>query len=307
MKKKISKIAFFFCLPIVTFLTLGIFLVNGLVSGLASALSGNGGGYFVGSGSSFNISGNATLSGNSATNGGGVYVSNGGTLDMGEILRVDKDGNYSKTGDYVFLGSYPKTIKADTVSVDENNVDENGYFLGSDGERYAKFTANPYDSYSFSNGESINSGTSYFFKVEPIKWKILAIENGEALLLSETIVDSHRFSNTTEVKTVDGKTIYPNNYKESKIRTWLNSYFFNKAFSKNEQSVILTTVRKRQWTNRTFMPVKTQTTRCFCCHIKICKTRIMVSHGTKILQDLKRQQTMPWRTMATNHLPMRQH
>ena len=66
-------------------------------------------------------------------------------------------------------------------------------------------------------------------EIEPIKWRILSEENGEALLLSEYILDAHRF---------DKKS---NNYKDSEIRKWLNNEFYNKAFNENEKQIILTT------------------------------------------------------------------
>ena len=65
-------------------------------------------------------------------------------------------------------------------------------------------------------------------EIEPIKWRILSEENGEALLLSEYILDAHRFDEES------------NNYKDSEIRKWLNNDFYNKAFNDNEKQIILT-------------------------------------------------------------------
>lgn len=67
------------------------------------------------------------------------------------------------------------------------------------------------------------------FKVEPIKWRVLDINNGEALLLSEKILDAHMFAEES------------NNYADSEIRRWLNNEFYNKAFNKEEKSRIVTT------------------------------------------------------------------
>ena len=66
-------------------------------------------------------------------------------------------------------------------------------------------------------------------EIEPIKWRILSEENGEALLLSEYILDAHRFDPSK------------NNYKNSEIRKWLNNDFYNKAFKEDEKQLILTT------------------------------------------------------------------
>ncbi len=67
------------------------------------------------------------------------------------------------------------------------------------------------------------------FKVQPIKWRILDINNGEALILSEKILDARIF---------DKKT---NNYKNSEIRKWLNEDFYNQAFNEDEKLKIITT------------------------------------------------------------------
>ncbi len=67
------------------------------------------------------------------------------------------------------------------------------------------------------------------FKVEPIKWRVLEINNGQALLFAERILDVHRF----DIKT--------NNYANSEIRKWLNEEFYNKAFNEEEKSRILIT------------------------------------------------------------------
>ncbi len=229
MRKKVSKFAFLFCLPVVVFMTLAIFLVSGLASGYVSAVSGNGGGFFVRSSSKLELNGGTTITGNSATNGGGVYVDDGGELTI---------------GDYVYFGSYPKTYQSDT-SVITNTTDENGYYLGTDGNRYAKISANLYNSsYVFNDGTTIVSGKKYYFKVEPIKWRILKTENGKALLLCEEIITAMWF---------DDLTSYSNNYANSEIRAYLNGYsttygssylnngFLQTAFTTAEQNSILTT------------------------------------------------------------------
>ena len=171
-----------------------------------------------------------------------------------QYTRVEENG-YS----YVYFGSYPQTIKASNVTVDESKYKTNQaggkYYLGSDGEYYAKFTANPYQSsYVFSDGTTIVSGTSYYFKVEPIKWRILSEDNGQAIILAELILDAHQFYSSESDRTIDGKTIYANNYKYSDIRSWLNGYsstygedwnnkgFLQRAFSESEQEYIQTTL-----------------------------------------------------------------
>ncbi len=75
------------------------------------------------------------------------------------------------------------------------------------------------------------------FNVEPIKWRVLKIENGKALLLSSEIIDTKRYNSTSA--TVDG--YYGNNYAHSDIREWLINDFYNTAFSSVEKNSIVAT------------------------------------------------------------------
>ena len=87
---------------------------------------------------------------------------------------------YLQIGNYIYFGEYPKTIKADNVTIDLNSQDSRGYYLGSDGCYYAAVTADPFnENYTFTNNAAVVSGTVYYFKVQPIKWKILSKKNGE--------------------------------------------------------------------------------------------------------------------------------
>ena len=153
---------------------------------------------------------------------------------------------YTRDGDYIYFGEYPQTIKANNVSVG-NIADEDGYYLGSDGARYAKVVATPYNdnadnTYMFSNNNIIVSGKTYYFKVEPIRWRILSESNGKAFILCDSVIDNQYYRDTTASSTtIDGQTVYANNYMYSDIRTWLNEQFYNTAFGELQQALILTT------------------------------------------------------------------
>ena len=109
--KKIKKILLSIFLPVVMILTAGI-LSFASITETAHALSGNGGGFFVGSNTTLNF--NATISGSSATNGGGVYVANGGTFNMnggaisgntatdGGGVYVTNGGTFNMNGGSIF-------------------------------------------------------------------------------------------------------------------------------------------------------------------------------------------------------------
>ncbi|MBO5355983.1 MAG: hypothetical protein J6B09_07960 [Clostridia bacterium] len=130
----------------------------------------------------------------------------------------------------VYFGEYPQTLKASDVTITET-TDSRGYFLGSDGAYYAKLSATPNASgYTFSSGEGVIKDEVYYFKVEPIAWRILSIKDGSAMLLCDSIIDNRPFNNG-----------YGNdNYADSSIRTWLNSDFLNIAFSATAQECVAT-------------------------------------------------------------------
>ncbi|MDE6302031.1 MAG: hypothetical protein K2M36_00375 [Clostridia bacterium] len=93
--------------------------------------------------------------------------------------------------------------------------------------------------YQYKNGFRINS--LYWFKWEPIEWRILSTDNSTALLMSNMILDSQQYyqhSTTRPIRTINGTSIYPNNYQYSDIRTWLNGKFYNAAFNSTAKSLI---------------------------------------------------------------------
>ena len=92
-----------------------------------------------------------------------------------------------------------------------------------------------------SNKQQIIKGNTYYFKVEPIKWKILSVNGIEYQLMTDLIIDCQQFNSSSSTRTIDGKTVYANNYEYSDIRKWLNEDFYNKAFTKVLESYINTT------------------------------------------------------------------
>lgn len=160
---------------------------------------------------------------------------------------------YVRDGDYIYFGEYPQTIKAVDVEITETQ-DSRGYYLGSDGSYYAMIIATPYGAdYCFSTETTIISGIVYYFKVEPIRWRILSEENGEVFLLCDSIIanvayqtDYYNIYEDIGYRTYTNANgapsgTYANNYKYSNARAWLNSTFYEAAFSEIERSFILTT------------------------------------------------------------------
>lgn len=143
-------------------------------------------------------------------------------------------------------GLYPQTIVNDSslvLSLDSLTKQEaNGWYFYN-GNYYAK--AKSYNSgCKFSNGDTIRFGEYYWFRCEPIEWKVLSNDNGEYFVVSDLILAyrCYYYDNSTSDRMVDGKTVYENNYEYSDIRAWLNGNFYGSAFALGNGSILTTTV-----------------------------------------------------------------
>lgn len=99
------------------------------------------------------------------------------------------------------------------------------------------------------------TGVCYWFKYEPLKWRILTQKDGKAFLLCDRPIDSQSYQSSAYIEDVDedGNFIYRieyedyrvtedasiNNYEYSSIRKWLNHNFYSTAFNSEQQSKIL--------------------------------------------------------------------
>jgi hypothetical protein len=110
------------------------------------------------------------------------------------------------------------------------------------------WTAND-DSFLFQEKNGYKKDTVYWFKYEPLKWRILDKSTG--FIICETIIDSQAYNNYTIWNGKAGKeelyygnpdmTFYANDYANSSLRKWLNNDFYNTAFSSEEKANIRTT------------------------------------------------------------------
>lgn len=153
---------------------------------------------------------------------------------------IDAETNLPPDNDttYIYFGVFPKTIMASSVIVDKNDsitMGSNTYYKGNDGNYYAYVLENACGTeevYKYTNGNQVKEKAeeSYqYFKVEPIKWKILTRDyNGtkKALLLAEKIlIGNIQYYGSIENREINSKTIYPNNYKYSAVRAYLNGVY----------------------------------------------------------------------------------
>ena len=118
------------------------------------------------------------------------------------------------TWDCLWFGSYPQS-----------------QITAEDGEIYTILTN--IDNWN-KNGDVIIENTKYhkiekdYFKYEPIKWRVLQSENGEAFLLSDVILDKQLYNENDKYVT----------WEKSSLRAWLNKKFINRAFSDEEKEKI---------------------------------------------------------------------
>ena len=186
-----------------------------------------------------------------------------------EIVPVDleKLGEYTEltpgtggtAGDdktYVTFGVWPQTIKADSVTVDKNTSESKDvgmftYYKGDDDNWYCDAQENAYgtgNEYKYSDGTKVSqkgAGSSKWFKVEPIKWRVLTTDFKGAdstawekkLLFAESgLYASVPYYDVHDVaRNINGKTIYPNNYEHSRIRAWLNGIVYNKSGTNSDE------------------------------------------------------------------------
>ena len=90
-------------LPVVAVLTLAVVSFS-LVNESVIASAENGGGFYVGSNSTFVLDSSKSISGFSATNGGGIYVNNDATLKItgGVVYKNNATTDYSSSGGGVY-------------------------------------------------------------------------------------------------------------------------------------------------------------------------------------------------------------
>ena len=214
---------------------------------------------------------------NTKADGSGTSYEDGASFSTRESTTLYAQWKVfaKKNGDYLEFGEWPQTLKADSVTVDENDSEVHGmftYYKGSDGAWYVKQAENAYsDNYKYSDGITTvgKGGTTYkYFKVEPIKWCVLTNDyeydktnnSGDKatfLLAANILTGNVPYYESTSDRTIGENTVYANNYKESQVRaylnglsyqgvskeqtTWNNKGFLQTAFCDDELINILTT------------------------------------------------------------------
>ena len=140
----------------------------------------------------------------------------GGVTATATFNAVQPSSPYTETeSGIVTFGSWPQTLKAEDVAVDENETlaaADFTYYAGSDGHWYAKLS-------------------DKYYKVEPIEWKVLTTnynETGKKLLHAKNIIDVRVFYSGDNGRIINGNTIKKSDYEHSAIRAFLNGLSYQK-------------------------------------------------------------------------------
>ena len=115
-----------------------------------------------------------------------------------------------------------------------------GVYFSSYRPYYTTSSSSTGNSYQDDNGYT--TSTLYWFEYEWLNWTILEENDREYFLLCNSIIDSQEYYDNYNTRTINGKTVYANNYAESNIRKWLNETFYETAFNEMQQNLIQTTL-----------------------------------------------------------------
>lgn len=156
------------------------------------------------------------------------------------------------TWDCITLGSYPQSEVTSGDAVYEQLVAADGWDENQeiiiDGKKYRRMlkgdaTYTPrYNATCYYQWE--DAETYHYFLYEPIKWRVLNVEDNKALLLSDIVLDNQKLYSFRSSSVWD----------QSQVRSWLNGYgadanedkvdyanrnFIDTAFTGEEQSAII--------------------------------------------------------------------
>lgn len=192
---------------------------------------------------------------------------------------------YTRDGNYIYFGYWPQTCERDENVIAKlnemaknipvfNDIDkpENwAYYENSkyiwyidviySGTKYRGFYMKEFRpttdgglGYSYVSANHYASRQVYWFKVEPIKWRILTTSGNSAYIMSDIALDAFRLEPNryqgfykgeygvfrgAKESDVDGT--YANNWEYCFLRRWLNETFYNEVFNDLQKEIIQTT------------------------------------------------------------------
>lgn len=191
---------------------------------------------------------------------------------------------YTRDGDYIYFGHWPQTLERDENVVAklnemagtpplprDNNANpynweshEGATYMWQkiviyNGTKYLGVQMNDYRAngidalYDIITDNGYYTFNVYWFKYEPIKWRILTTNENSAFIMSDIALDFFSMQPDRKDENRDGlfasynnspgvpDGIYANNWEYSFIRSWLNETFYNEVFNDLQKEIIQTT------------------------------------------------------------------
>lgn len=190
---------------------------------------------------------------------------------------------YTRDGDYIYFGHWPQTLERDENVVAKLNEmagtpplprdNANPYNWEShegttymwqkiviyNGTKYLGVQMNDYRAsgidalYDIITENGYYTFNVYWFKYEPIKWRILTTNENSAFIMSDIALDFFSMQPNRKSEIRDGlfasynnstgvpDGTYANNWEYSFIRSWLNETFYNEVFNDLQKEIIQTT------------------------------------------------------------------
>ncbi|MFW5779901.1 MAG: InlB B-repeat-containing protein [Bacillota bacterium] len=146
--------------------------------------------------------------------------------DVSEMIEIIDENSF-------YFGEYPQTV-ANNEELSQMSAQPNskGYYTSGE-DRFVKLIASPKNTLGesgsiFENEQEILTGEQYYFKIEPIKWKILQEDEESYFVVADLILDKGDFGQN-------------NNWVESDMRNWLNDDFLFEAWDEYERLILDTT------------------------------------------------------------------
>ena len=191
---------------------------------------------------------------------------------------------YTREGDYIYFGYWPQTCERDENVIAklnqmagmppfprDNNANPNNWeshegttymwqkIVIYNGTKYLGVQMNEYRAngiyalYDKITDNGYYRLNVYWFKYEPIKWRILTTSGNSAFIMSDIALDFFSMQPDRKSENRDGLLAsynnstgvpdgtYANNWEYSFIRSWLNETFYSEVFNDLQKEIIQTT------------------------------------------------------------------
>lgn len=127
-------------------------------------------------------------------------------------LTVKASGYYA--GQHIYFGEYPQSAEITDLLITTR----------------VRQTSPDKDNNRTYNGKKYRIINDKVYEILPIEWRVLDTSSDGVLMISEKILENRQWNSYTNIT-----------YAESEIREWLNTTFYNTAFTASERAKINST------------------------------------------------------------------